>query len=568
MIKARKGFIPALFALLTVFVLVPSMVFAANAASWDDMWAGVTDTDGLHFVTEREFDSAGIVTATPQDDTSIIGDPKYAPTTPAYFYDLAGSGFVTGGVAIDGKTFTQAAFESASFDVQLVEQPYTKPYVDGTKTKPEEAATATYPVSLTYDSTAQIYKGTVSLTNWDLEIESTKYESGIEADQNVTFKFVKATPVDPVDVLDSNYPDLVGTVGQATVTVKGVAKTPATADFYIDSTDSLFHTDAATLDYALVFPFDGAAHTVVADTVPDWTVSYQVYNAATGKWDAVDAISITDANNTDPMQAKAIFKKSGETDVTIDLEVVSYPMRFPTISFMEGDIDGQAVYLIEEGTYDPWDYVEMIPYAMDVKAVPETMKPFARYFNDASKKAVEANKAALFEAFKEYVDITATAGKNTPNEITLTFEGKDLTTAERTALDKKYEALFNNFGITDIFYETTYNADFTTAYANINWSADWEVEFTDTPTAVTYKAKKLKKKAASFTVTAFANNGAAVKYKLKNAPQKITIDKTTGEITLAKGLKKGKYKVTVKAYVPGFSDEAFETQDILIKVKK
>ena len=49
---------------------------------------------------------------------------------------------------------------------------------------------------------------------------------------------------------------------------------------------------------------------------------------------------------------------------------------------------------------------------------------------------------------------------------------------------------------------------------------------------------------------------------------KITINSTTGKVTLKKGLAKGTYKFKVKAYVPGRSDWNYETQSVTIKVKK
>ena len=54
------------------------------------------------------------------------------------------------------------------------------------------------------------------------------------------------------------------------------------------------------------------------------------------------------------------------------------------------------------------------------------------------------------------------------------------------------------------------------------------------------------------------------------APKKITIDKTTGKVTLKKGLKKGTYKVKVQAYLvnPWHGQIISENQAIKIKVKK
>ena len=562
--KANKRFITALLAVLTIFVLVPTMAFAANAASWGDKYATVEDTDGVEFQTERVFGSDGVITATPQNkESSTIGvDPIPAPTEQAFFYDLDGSTFVFGedAKALDGTTWTQEAFaklftELGGIGVKVVEPDYAKGY---------DATAPKYAVIPVDD------EGIADLTNWHIDVDMSDYEPGLVEDQTVTFKVKKISPYDPVKVTDSDYPDLTGTVATATITVKGEPKTPETAEFYMDTVGGIFKG----FDGRVFGIYDGAPHTVVCDEVPGWTVSYQVYNADTGKWDAVDAVTVTDATpfygmESGAIQAKAIFKKTGAEE-EVPLTVGLFNAIAPTFSFVEGDVDsdveGGTVYLIEGDTYDAWSFVEMTPYAMNPSR-DNDFYDFFKAYDAANKKATEANQAALMEAFKEFFDITATPDKHNPNDITLTFEEKDLTDAEVEALYTKYETLFNNFGIMNV-HQLFANAEYTTAYVELNWSADWEVEFVDTPTAVKYKAKKLKKKAASFTVSAIANNHAPISYKLIDAPQKITIDKKDGTITLAKGLKKGTYKIKVKAYVAGFSDEAFEIQNIKIKVKK
>lgn len=94
-----------------------------------------------------------------------------------------------------------------------------------------------------------------------------------------------------------------------------------------------------------------------------------------------------------------------------------------------------------------------------------------------------------------------------------------------------------------------------------------ELRYPFAGTAVQFRQES---SAYSFTVKAEASNGAAVKYKLINADDKIKIDKTSGKITIKKGLAKGTYSIKVKAYVPGMNEFGYaqETQAIKIVIKK
>ena len=82
-------------------------------------------------------------------------------------------------------------------------------------------------------------------------------------------------------------------------------------------------------------------------------------------------------------------------------------------------------------------------------------------------------------------------------------------------------------------------------------------------TKKTYKAKNLKKKAASFKIGAMAMTGLTYKVT-KKASNKISVSKT-GKVTLKKGAKKGTYKITVTAAAKGHYKAA--TKVITIKVK-
>jgi hypothetical protein len=201
---------------------------------------------------------------------------------------------------------------------------------------------------------------------------------------------------------------------------------------------------------------------------------------------------------------------------------------------------------------------------------PALTDPTNKAVDAANKKAVAANEKELLAYFKDYVVFTTTTKKANPNVDAVTYDVNDeLTAAQKKELKEKYKALVNNFSLAADGASIV--GDSTAVYTDAT-SADYEVTFTKAITKKTYKAKKNKlPKTKSFTVKAEAANGADVAYKLVNVETaKIKIDKTTGKITLKKGLKKGTYKIKVKAYIPGYPADmgAFEFQTITVKIKK
>ena len=92
--------------------------------------------------------------------------------------------------------------------------------------------------------------------------------------------------------------------------------------------------------------------------------------------------------------------------------------------------------------------------------------------------------------------------------------------------------------------------------------------------AKTIKLSKLKKnKKQTFKIVAKDQAGSVLKYSIKSVPKKakkyISINKTTGKITVKKGIKKGKYKVKVKvsAAETDTYKAASKTRTIKITVK-
>ena len=85
------------------------------------------------------------------------------------------------------------------------------------------------------------------------------------------------------------------------------------------------------------------------------------------------------------------------------------------------------------------------------------------------------------------------------------------------------------------------------------------------------KYSKLKKKSQTLKaakVLKFADKGQGkLTYKRTKGNKKISISKTTGKVTVKKGLKKGKYKVTVSVTAAGDSTHASLTRKVTFTVK-
>ena len=66
----------------------------------------------------------------------------------------------------------------------------------------------------------------------------------------------------------------------------------------------------------------------------------------------------------------------------------------------------------------------------------------------------------------------------------------------------------------------------------------------------------------------FSNKGQGAKtYAKKSGNKKIVIDKKTGKVTVKKGLKKGKYKVTVAVKAAGNGNYKAKTVKVAFYVK-
>lgn len=562
--KAKKSLIITLFAAVMIFALGATAAFALSGspkADWGDYTkvtiSGCTGSDAVYnrddYTLVKKFN-----TTTGQVDVTLKAPDvdgikqSVLDTDPLFktsYYDLNNSAIATASDTIKGEYANGKYTKGSAVALQFKAPDYVT----------NKTETAKVIKTLAY----------LNAGNWQGKvIGDEEYDPAKATEQKFQLS---------LDVSFNSNPkayDFIGVVPAKEVKVLARAANAHDVQFFKDkvstkATDIIAYGDSDTT-FNVAFAYDGAAHKVVSNEVAGLPVSYEVFNKTTGKYDpATECPTVQNVGDTAIVKATVSWTETttvGDTTTTktykktntFNLSVGATTTQ-PKFAFDPDGNVGTRSYGVDGAEYDAYAYI------LAVAATTAT---------DEDKAAIEANKEALQAYFKDYYEITSEASKAHPEAVTLTIKAKTLSAEEVTAIEKKYEALMKNFNIAA---GTKLGFDATTATMNINGSGlnVPEIEFTDSPTVVTYKAKKLKKKAASFTVTATSSNGVPVTYKLINAPAKITIDKASGMITLNKGLKKGKYKVTVKAFIAqGFEDRNHvitypsETHNILIKVKK
>lgn len=579
MTKAKKGLIITLFAAVMVFAFGAASVFAdtTNAkATWDANYtqvtiSGCTDSEAIYnrtytdltkrFVAEPRHGEISVHVNAPDvdgiDETTlngIVGETIYFDLNYAVFgshVDWDAQTYKT----IKGE-YANGAYTQGIADSLIFRAP---DYVVN------KAETATIGRGLN--------SGGLCRGNWNGEvIGDEEYDSTLATEQNFTLSLDVTYDTDAT----GGY-NFVGAVPDKAVKVNARALTPDDAKYYFDSEDNVLSENVYSNFYGTVY--DGSEHTFIASPIEGWTPVYEVFNDKTGGWDKKE-IKLTDVQEK-VVQARIYYQKNSDATVTSEVKpfrLYLEPAATLTYGFEEGNVEDNSTTQAVPGTeYDAWSFVEMIPAEATMPVDPsDETKAYVKALNKAYAAAAEANATEALAAYKEYVEISAKSGKNSQDTVNLALVEKDMTSKEKAALNEKYETLMRNFDVTDIADDMTVAAT-TGAPAkvaivklNVNPEVAPVIEFTNSPTAVTYKAKALKKKAKSFTVEAASTNGATVNYKLVNAPKKITINKTTGKVTLKKGLKKGTYKVKVQAYLvnPWHGQIISENQAIKITVKK
>ena len=561
-----KKILTILLSLAIMFTFMPTLAFAANVGTgtWNypdyttvSVSSGGTTTTYSN-VKKTWTDSTGLVTA-------ALDWTSYSTPGPAQskdYYDLNSSVIKAYDVyTYDNFTSAFPVDTDGNYNMTGAALIFSKPsYVTGTNTATHEEN---------------------SFSGWgSVAVTATGFDPTSYEDQTVTLT-AKVTPAGANGTQKAaNRERFVGTVPTKTITVQKKAAAATQIIVAVDEikagvTSNYAFSNGAAAATAPKVDYTGAAHKLVANSVPGFTVSYKQFNPTTNAYEDVDAISGTDAG----VYEGTVIVKNATTGASVYNSPVSFEITKTAVASVlnfgfAATTNSAAEYYVEGADYDAYEWVEIWTATGATKE---------------QKAAIAANKADIMAVFKAVTKVTAKADKNDPNKFTVGIEDNDLVAgdAEVKALNKTYKQLLANLGfssVTDLRRALTgegltSNSDhYASATVHTNYvkpDDDYEVTFTKAITSKTYKGKyttkkgKLKKNQTIQFTAETTLTGATIAYKLVNAStSKIKINKSTGKVTLKKGLGKGTYKFKVKAYVPGFSEKASEVQTVTIKVKK
>jgi hypothetical protein len=573
--RKHKSVVAILLAVMMIFTFMPTMAFASIPSDVptegykfsDDLSKivkveGTTETDVVG--TVKVWDENGRITVSA--DTSQIGDLPAAVQQMKFVYvDLTDSTFLVNGNPIAASYNNDLGNTNVVTGLRLKKPSYAKAVATTTPDTIDVAFADLSNYVNSYETGSDAWTCAVKLNGKDAAIKATAEEQTVEVTLKQTW-------------LKSNNHRVTGAPAAATTKVNATNGDFTKAEFYFDKVDkdkAAFSDGLHTIDY------DGAEHSVVMATLKGYTVKYTVFNSTTGNWDKVDTVTVKEpGSDNDKRVAAEIYDSKDVKKTTYNFTVGTRATAYAQVGFdKDGDL-GEYTYRVEPGTlFDPAEFltVEAIGYTIDAHY--EGTFPYGRWVQavnhtvtDADKAAVEANKAEILAAFKDYYDIEQKSTKANPNTVTLTIKAKKLSSDEETALNKKYENLFNRFY--DLSANTTQTGTVKfQKYPAVNDKED-DISFEGQTTYVFSGKKTTKKgvlkKAQTIAVSATADSGNEITYvATKSAGGKIVVSKT-GTITVKKGLKKGTYKVAVKAKTAagnGFK-AAKEKQTYTIKIKK
>ena len=504
--RKHKSVVAILLAVMMIFTFMPAMAFAETTASdkavWNDTFTEVTK-DGTTYTASHSAwtTGSGMQVATCDYSAADVDD--------FYYYDLKGA-------TIDvAKNVPLATYKQLLSDGTVTVTIHTK------------------------DSNGNNVSGNVHTGSWTAKVTGEKIDE-LKGNKKVTLtvEFTAAVDGKSMDGHSFDTPILVNTPLTQEVNVIGTAATPVNGTYYVDGD--------TTKQAATSVPYDGKEHTFELAPADNYTVSYEKYNASTGKWEAVDSITVKEVADTQYDLFRGVYKDSkgevfGEPG-TIRPAVT--PATAPTIAWSKDNAARPYNYEITQAQAEnPWAFIEMTTKASsDEEALMAYLQ--ARYQFKVRKSVADENVQSW------------------------RIEDSDAYTADPTAFEKQYDSLFKNytgrFSLSDM------------GSKQVHIVSDPVVEQSDDVTFTvaqgqTWKAKQLKKKAKTFKVKAVADSGKTVKYYIVSSnTKKITINNTTGKVTVKKGLKKGTYTIVVKAKTvagDGFK-AASEKATIKVKVTK
>ena len=521
-----KKILTILLSLAIMFTFMPAMAFADSgdtAGAWDATYSNFTPTGGSPIAaTKSTADSSGMVTSS-VDFEGVKATARYI--------DLASAKVVKSDGTAFGANVTVADY-NALIDSKVV----------SVRAKTGTNAYAT-------DAPA----------GWKFTVSGTKVATDYVGSQDITLSVAKETTTDgSVKIGEAGLPALLNADGLTlTLHVVGSATTvpPVLDKLFFDAAGKKEATPSA-------INYTGAEQTLYAKDATNYTVSYQKWNTSVANWEAVSAITVNEVKKYGKFRA-VYTNKTVATDVqygdSFDVEVKAVDANKPSVGF-DSDYDGQisspsdadkygfhgGYYSVDEG-YDATSFIKVTPAVTSPATEPTAVQ----------KAVAAANEADLLAYFNDFYEIKKTTQKAYPGVETLKISKKEVAKADYATLKAKYATLVANLGLTWTDATTDTATDLAglnisgtarVIYASVTDDKDDDITFSGVTTK-SFKAKKKTKKLAkakSFQIAAVADSGNAITFTATTTNSKIKVS-STGKVTVKKGLKKGTYKVTVKA---------------------
>ena len=360
----------------------------------------------------------------------------------------------------------------------------------------------------------------------------------------------------------SGCPNYKGHLPKVKVTIAKETPTVGAAEYRFDNfqkTDtSLYRKSSSDYNVTASFFYDGAEHTLSQVEMSGITSTYEIWSETEHKYVAADKVTVKNAGLYD-VKATAVDAQGNKDTKNFKITVQKAPWKLK-FGFMENDTYNPAKAIYSVGNnYNAMDFVEAVKGADNGFSTDSGLTA-----DKAWDSAIKADKEVFKSYLNDYCQVKLTEktfakgtfdAKLVDNEKLATMSAADL-----RALEAKYkDTALNNY----VFAGSPILAAKDSAVFNV---AD-SVSFSKAVLNHSYKAKKGKlPKNKTFTVKAKAASGAKVVYSLANGGSQIKINKTSGKVTLKKGLKKGTYniKITAKADTYVGTYNTFTTK---IKVK-
>jgi hypothetical protein len=499
---------------------MPMMAFASTTTTSNVVWSDDFSTatqNGQTLEVRKTLGSDGVYEAKAYKNNEEIENSS------VYFFDLSKASMNVGTV------YDNTAYREMNGDPAVLK------FTEGS---------TTYTVN-SFQGWTATYK-----TDENLETEA------VSADVSVEW-----SRVNEATGLERTSPKIIGTLAAKSVTVNPIAASVINDFFYsINDAGNKVYVQNVNAQY------DGKEHELFIDDAAGYIKELQKYNASKANWEKVDAVKYKD--KASQARYRAVFTKTSVTagdhsqyvyvNVTVTARTSTTMSAQWTDANTTGTMGSRTYQVTTAQAADPRAFVEVTNKINNVSFDEEEVTAvFDELFTvEVKKNAIDENQQTWTIVARETSDSGWTAAL------------KSTTEAHKTLFDN-YSRLSSSLGnIRNT--KPSVKANVTPDPEPVVVEKDDDITFSGVTTKA-FKAKKKTKKLAktkSFQITAVADSGNEITFAATTSNSKITVS-NTGKVTVKKGLKKGTYKVTVKAKTAAGNGykAAKETNVYTIKIK-